>query len=395
MKKRYFETSCIIIFVIVMAICASRNQMVYSNLELSEKVDSSVLKEYEEALLHGADLCFWYDDASYETYLKEAAAVYYEKENILVELVYSDAFDYVGGIYEKTMENGAFPDAYLLSGEELEKAYFYGVAGINEKEEAYEGVVAENAVAASSYKEKMYGYPLSYNVCLFAYHNQFFETAPESLQAIIDYSDDNEPEENVSYLLEWDVYDPFFGFPFVSESVEIQKNETGVMEVVYDEEMLHTSMTFLKESLESFSVPIETVSEQSVIEDVLGGVTLCAIVDSDSLCQLSGADAYEIMEFPRLNDTLDAKSAALTDMVLVNDFSKKKEKASDFATYLTLEKSKDLWRTTGHYSVLLRSDADAREQIAYQAYENAILAPNAYDAGGFWVNLKEMITQYF
>ena len=37
-----------------------------------------------------------------------------------------------------------------------------------------------------------------------------------------------------------------------------------------------------------------------------------------------------------MNDTLQTSSAALTDLVVVNDFSEKKEKAADFAEYVTL-----------------------------------------------------------
>ena len=49
----------------------------------------------------------------------------------------------------------------------------------------------------------------------------------------------------------------------------------------------------------------------------------------------------------------------------------------------------------GHYSVKLSEDADEKEQIAYQAYENAIPVPDSQDAKEFWVTLKETISQYF
>lgn len=76
-----------------------------------------------------------------------------------------------------------------------------------------------------------------------------------------------------------------------------------------------------------------------------------------------------------MNDTLQTSSAALTDLVVVNDFSEKKEKAADFAEYVTLTMSGELHGLGGHYSVKLSEDADEKEQIAYQAYENAIPVP--------------------
>ena len=396
MIKRYISIACISIFLIAMVAIFSKNHIFEAKTDNEVvEVTLSAKENYEQALAKGADVCFWYDDDTYQAYLEEAAIAFFEKHGITVELRYVDAVDYVGSIYDATMANEAFPDAYLLSGEELEKAYLYGVAGPNAAPEAYKGIVAEHAVEASYYRDVCYGYPLSYNVGLFAYNSQFFTEKPVSLQAIIDYSDDNEPTENVEYLLEWDAYDPFLGFPFISESVTFHKTEAEVLDVIYDEATLESSLLFLEESLESFSMPIETVTEESVIRDVLNGTTLCAIIDADSLKELAVAVDYEVMEFPNLNDELPARAAALTDMIVVNDYTKNAEEASAFAKYITLEYGVHLWEMTGHYSVQLSENADEWEQIAYRAYENAVLVPDSQDAAGFWIDLKEMITQYF
>lgn len=394
MIKKFLAIGGLSVFLIAMASVVADREVYQIPTEEpeTEVYVPTTAEKYEEALSGGADLTFWYDDASYDAYFTNLAAEYYEETGVLVQLVYKDVMDYVGDIYDATMKEGAFPDAYLLSGEELEKAHLYGVAGENTEADLFEGVVANNAIVASACHDKMFGYPLSYNVCLLAYNKEYFETAPESLQAIIDYSDENEPAENVQYLLEWDAYDPFFGFLFVSESVVLSDEGVGVLEAAYDEVLLEESMLFLEESLASFSLPLDTVTEESVIADILNGVTLCAIVDSDSMAELKDSP-YDIAEFPRLNENLDAKSAALTDMILVNDYSEKQEEASAFAKYATLENYENVWEMTGHYPVQMQQDGDAKERVSYRAYENAIPAPNSQDAGGFWIHIKELITE--
>ena len=397
MIKRYLSAAGVGLLLIALAASVAKNQ-VYEPVvveEISTETILSASEAYDIAIKNGADLLFWYNDESYESYFLDAAIAFYEKEGMVVDLEYVDDVDYVGSIYDATMEAGVFPDAYLLSGEELEKAYLYGVAAMNQNKAAYQNVVAENAINASCYNEELYGYPLSYNVGVFVYNKNFFVEKPASLQFLIDYSKQNEPSEDVQYLLEWDAYDPFFDFAFISESVSFEKKEAEVLEVQYDEEMLETSMNFFKESLESFSLPIDTVTEESVLTDVLNGVTLCAIVDSDALKQLEAAEDYRVMEFPSLNDTLAARPAALTDMILVNDFSEKANAASAFAQYLTLDYANELWEKTGHYSVILSEDANRNEQVAYNSYENAVLVPNSQDAAGFWIELKTMITKSF
>lgn len=341
-----------------------------------------------------ADLTFWYSDESYQEFFEKAAEEYYEDTGIVVDAEYQDSMDYMDAVYTVTMQGEAFPDLYMIGSDELEEAYLYGLAAENTASDIYESTVAANAVTASTYKEKMYAYPLSYNTCLFVYKNGYFETEPETLQAIIDYSIDNEPPENVQYLLEWDVNDAFYDFPFISNSVSFVKDEVETMQVNYDEGLYNEDLEFFSQILESFSIDAATVTEESVISDFNEGKTLCAIVDSDSLTKLEGTD-HEIRELLALNDTLQASSAALTDLVVVNDFSEKKEKAADFAEYVTLTMSGELHGLGGHYSVKLSEDADEKEQIAYQAYENAIPVPDSQDAKEFWVTLKETISQYF
>ena len=341
-----------------------------------------------------ADLTFWYSDESYQEFFEKAAEEYYEDTGIVVDAEYQDSMDYMDAVYTVTMQGEAFPDLYMIGSDELEEAYLYGLAAENTASDIYESTVAANAVTASTYKEKMYAYPLSYNTCLFVYKNGYFETEPETLQAIIDYSIDNEPPENVQYLLEWDVNDAFYDFPFISNSVSFVKDEVETMQVNYDENLYNEDLEFFSQILESFSIDAATVTEESVISDFNEGKTICAIVDSDSLAKLEGTD-HEIRELLALNDTLQASSAALTDLVVVNDFSGKKEKAADFAEYVTLTMSGELHGLGGHYSVKLSEDADEREQTAYQAYENAIPVPNSQDAKEFWVTLKETISQYF
>ena len=394
MIKRYISIAVLSVLLIGLAGVVSQKE-IYQAPKKEEQNEINVpdkVEKYQDALAKGADLRFWYDDASYDMYFTTMAVDYYKETGIVVDLEYVDTMDYVGSIYDATMKDGAYPDVYLLSGEELEKAHLYSVAGENQQAEEFLGVVANNAITASVCHDKMFGYPLSFNVCLLAYNSQYFETAPESLQAIINYADQNDPEEQVQYLLEWDAYDPFFGFLFVSDSVVLNDEGIGVLEASYDEALLEQSMLFFEQGLKNFSLPLDTVTEESVIEDVLNGVTLCAIVDSDSMAELADS-TYNIAEFPRLNEELGAQSAALTDMILINDYSDKKDEAGAFAKYLTLENYDKLWDMTGHYPVQLQPEADQKAVVAYHAYEKAIPAPNSQDAGGFWINIKNMITE--
>lgn len=339
------------------------------------------------------DLIFWYQSESYTAFFEKAVQQYFEKTGIKVSAAYQDTIDYIGDIYDKTMQDGGFPDIYLISGDNLEENYLYGLVSANESQDKY-APAAENAVKASSYQDKMLGYPLSYNTCVFVYQTGYFETEPESLQAIIDFSDQNDPPENVEYLLEWDINDAFYDFPFISNSVTFDKAESEKLNIIYDEELYQQDLEYFETILNSFSVDAENVSEDSIIENFLAGRTLSAIIDTDSLSRLEGY-SYSLMGIPDLNENLTAAPCATTDMLVVNDYTEKGELAEDFAEYVTIEMAGELHDLTGHYSVFPSKEPEWTEQVAYDAYQSAVLVPNSQDAKDFWVALKETISKYF
>ncbi len=340
-----------------------------------------------------AELLFWYEDASYRDFFEDAARRFYDRTRIKVVAECRDTIDYIGDIYDKTMQDDAFPDGYLIAGDNLEEAYLYGLVSVNEEELSGTGA-AEAAVAAASYDGKALGYPLAFRTSLFVYQNGYFQTPPDSIQAIIDYARENEPGENVEYLLEWDVNDAFFDFPFISNSVTFDKTQPEVMEVRYDEEMYQKDLDFFEEILGSFSVDAGTVSTESILDNFLAGRTLCALIDTDSLKYLEGYD-YSVIQIPRLNEELSARPCAITDLLVVNEFSEHKEEAADFASFVTVEMAGELYEKTGHYSVIMRETPDAVEKTAFDAYGSAVPVPDSQDAKDFWVSLEETILQYF
>ncbi len=339
------------------------------------------------------DLLFWYEDNSYQTCFEQAAEDYYAKTQVKVQPVCTDSLDYIGEIYDATMKGGSFPDAYLLGGDCLEEAYLYGLAEENKNKAVYENAVGQ-ALLASSYKDKVYGYPLSFNSCVFVYQNGYFAEEPKSLQAIIDYSDENEPPEHVEFLLEWNVNDPFYDFPFISNSVSFESKEDQSLEVVYEQDLYEQDLLYFEQILASFSIDANTVTRESVIEHFLAGKTLCAIIDTKDLQYLKDYD-YSLMQIPNLNESLAARTCATTDLIVVNPFSEKKEIAADFAVFVTSEEARLLKEYAGTYSVFRPQELDTADVLAYESYENAVLAPDSREAKDFWIGLKETIHKYF
>ena len=74
-----------------------------------------------------------------------------EKTGIKVNVQRQETLDYIGTVYDATMGGEAFPDVYLIAGDNLEEVYRYGLAAENKK--GLDGVdMAKNAVAAATYQ---------------------------------------------------------------------------------------------------------------------------------------------------------------------------------------------------------------------------------------------------
>lgn len=374
---------------VLTAVGVTRSGWLHGETKGSNETEA-VQEAYQTA---AADVTFWYTDDTYTEFFSQAALAYYEKTGIKVNVQRQETLDYIGTVYDATMGGEAFPDVYLIAGDNLEEVYRYGLAAENKK--GLDGVdMAKNAVAAATYRDKLLGYPLGYNTCVFVYQTDYFETAPNSLQALIDYSNQNEPPENVEYLLEWDVNDAFYDFPFISNSVTFEKTEPEVLNVIYDQTLYQQDLDYFATILQSFSIDKETVSEESILDNFRNGRTLSALIDTSSLKQLEGY-GYSLMKIPALNETLPAYPCATTDMLVVNDFSDKGDAAADFAHFATVTMAEQLHALSGHYSVIPSKEPDWVEQVAYESYESAILAPNSVDARDFWVALEETISKYF
>ena len=239
-QKRVIAAGCIGVLLIGGVAVVTRPHTSTDN----EKENSTESGSESRVVKQPADLTFWYNDASYQEFYERAAEEYYEDTGIVVDVRYQDTMDYMDAIYDATMQGEDFPDLYMIGSDQLEEAYLYGLAAENTTSDVYESSVAENAVTASTYREKMYGYPLSYDVSLLVYQNGYFETEPQTVQAIIDYAIDNEPADNVQYLLEWDVNDAFYDFVFFSNSVTFEKNDVETMQVNYDDALYQEDLDY-------------------------------------------------------------------------------------------------------------------------------------------------------
>ena len=91
--------------------------------------------------------------------------------------------------------------------------------------------------------------------------------------------------------------------------------------MAYDEDLYQKDLEYFETILGSFSLDINSVSMDSILEHFKSGKTLCAFVNTDSLQKLDDI-SYSVMEIPALNEELPSIGCASRICLLSMIFQK-------------------------------------------------------------------------
>lgn len=358
--KEIIETTTLAVGVILLSATAfysSSKEAEKTELKIDRKEQAVSDQETKEAYeIAQKELSFWYSDADCKDYFEQCALDYYAKTGTAVEVCYVDEKSYLEQIYDATMAEEDYPDLYLTWNDAKDKAYLYGVATEEE-------------------------YPLFFDTLVMVYQKENFPEAPESISEILDYGQNNLLGEGVGNLLEWNVADGFYDYPFVG--TEVEWNETDyTLSTTYGEKY-NDELIFFKNLSETVDMDTNGMDREQVVENFNQGASLCAIIDSDDLSKIT-AENYGVCGLPMLDDTMPMQGIARTGILLVNEFSEEKDAAADFAAFVKNEEADTLHAMTGHISTSESVARDETEQAAFTQYQNSRIVPDAANAGEFW-----------
>ena len=100
---------------------------------------------------------------------------------------------------------------------------------------------------------------------------------------------------------------------------------------------------------------------------------------------------YGITSIGMLNDTLKSKGLSVTKIVSVNGLSENKELAEDFAKFLSVDYSSNLYSRTGKLACNYQKEYQYPQmEDAVRTYENSVSLPKIVETSNYWV-LCEMV----
>lgn len=371
-------------------------------------------QELSFRITHKETIHLWYTDAALTDYLNRKAVSFYEETDIRVEPMLVSGLEYLEAVNRASvqMQEDA-PDVFILTNDSLEKACLAGLATKLDSvsELADSTCYSQAAQDAVSYHGSYLGYPLYFETSALLYNKTYLEQIaaeeealssadaliPASIADILNFADRYSTPENVEYFFRWDVSDIFYNYFFIGNNISVGGAAGDDREKIdiYNEAAI-ASLSVYQDLNQFFSIDTKETNYDTIIQEFLEGKTIYTIATSDCMRKLEEAREkgefvyeYGIANIPDINTELVTKGMSVTNVLVVNGYSKHKEAAIRFMEYLVQQDGNELYEKTGKLPARIQTQyANDNMEAFAQNYANSAPIPKMVETSNFWVELE-------
>ena len=380
------------------------------------------LREQAENTGGNVELTIWYTDAKLNEYMLEAASDYQETTGITVNAQLISAVDYIEKISDATFieENG--PDLFVAGSDLLQKALYAGIVDDHVTySEAEHDNIPQKAMDAATCDGKLIGYPFYFESCFLLYNKYYAEDWPRTVDQILEYADEFDTTtttEKVQSIFKWDVSDIFYNYFFIGNYVGLGGvNGDDKTQLSLSEGKTIECLEYYQSLNEFFAIDEETVHNEDVIQEFIDGKIVFTIAKTDAIARLDQAIEdgivpeyqleterdeegneipprevdcfYGVGDIPDLSEELVTRGLSVTNSIVVNNYSKNRVYANDFAHYVSYERADRLYEQTGKVSVCKSVTAgdEKWERIMVQ-YAGSVEIPKIIEMSNYWILME-------
>ena len=367
-------------------------------------------------LLHRPTLTLWYTDEKLEDYLASVALDYQNSRGVQVIPVLKSGLEYLEEVNRASLEEENAPDIYIVSNDSLEKANLSGLAA---EVKDRDGVLTtdffpQTALDAVSYQGQKMAYPLYFETSALIYNKTYLEQAaqelgtdvasliPQTIEGIQEFADVYNAPETVESVFRWDVSDFFYNYFFAGNYINVGGScgDDASRIDIYNLEAVE-GLTAYQDLSQFFSIDAETSSYEQVVQDFLSGKLVFTIATTDILERAKAAKAdgsfaweYGVALLPDIDESVCTRGISVTNAVAVNGYSKKRDKADAFASWLATEGAAKLYDRTGHVPALQGAASQNAEMAAFwQEYSSTVPMPKLMSTANFWIQMEAACTK--
>ena len=334
-------------------------------------------------------LKIWYTNEKLTDFLTQATAEYTEKSQIPVEIQCVDSGEYLEQINQANIKEEGQPDIFLMESSMMEEAVLSGLAVENTDKSYNKKNYYSTALKACGYQGKSYGYPFCFNTAFLVYNKDYVTNIPTTFEDIKILANQFQGDEKIQYMMEWDVKDLLYNYGIVGSGITYleQADENGSF-IKLDQQVLEVSLKLYQELSQYFSINPDTITYQQVCEDFLNQKAIFIIAGTDFLKDLKSSQvSYGILAYPNVSNEIPSLSLSITDLVMVNPYTKAEKSATDLAKFLTYDKAEQVAQLSDYVSARILSKDEDIKKVG-EIYSSSTNMPGLMAASGYWLDLR-------
>ncbi len=393
-------------------------------------------------------LVLWYTDDTLTDYLNAMAVAYHDEYGVRVLPRLQTGDDYLESINKASLEQGEVPDLYIISSETLEKAYLSGLASViwDDQDAVSDQNFSKAALNAVTYKDHLTAYPYYFETSALLYNKTYLydmaknrvtaenadtgendgeitedteeetkdvidsnlseeeqiqkkmeEYIPDTFDELLTFADEYDAPQAVEAVFKWDVCDIFFNYFFIGNYANvggIHGDDESQIDIYHLDTI--KAMQVYQNLNQFFSIDADDVAYDSVIQEFMEGKLVFTTATTGIISKLEEAKKngdfafdYGVAAIPDLNDELKSKSLSVTNSLVINGYSDKKEDANDFAKYLVCDQAGSLYEKTGKISANKNVVYDNQNITAFQnEYADSVPMPKMMATSNYWIQLE-------
>ncbi|MCR5093622.1 MAG: sugar ABC transporter substrate-binding protein [Lachnospiraceae bacterium] len=380
-------------------------------------------------------LILWYTDDALTDYLNREAARFNDaSEDVRVIPVEKDGLGFLEEIGAASANDGDFPDLYITTHDNLEKAALAGLAAeVEHAEDILRGEhYCDAALSAVSWRGKKIAYPFYAETVALLYNRTYLEDAaklhavedqedpddaeliekrvaaslPETLTDLLDFAGHYNAPEQVEAVFEFDISDLFTDYFFAGDAINVGGPDGDDPDSfdLYNERTL-VCMDIFQQMGQFFAADPDELNSDKVLTDLLEGRTVFTIATTDAVRRIAQAVSSEecpytfgTMELMKLTDDLDTRALSVTNCIVINGFSSHAEAANRFARFLLDDGTDELYTRAGKMAAKYRADfgddplVSEMMQAYVSGYGHSVSMPKMIATSNFWVRLEVAYT---
>ena len=150
-----------------------------------------------------------------------------------------------------------------------------------------------------------------------------------------------------------------------------------------------------------FSIDPKVDNYSNILQDFIDGKMVFTVATTDAIARIHEAKnrgefdfEYGVSTLPDISSLLKARGLSVTDAVVINGYSEKKDAANRMATYIANYKASDLYMRSGKVSCCKSVEYEDSEIANIMAeYEKSMPLPKMVEASNYWVQLEIAFTK--